>query len=202
MYTWSVHSRNNAKHKMTLPITIRGSNKIEKNMNKNSIKRKRRETQRNKNKMCIQNTLWSIRSNIIFGFVLTFVLIIYRLFYCKKKKTIDLFCLLLIFETALMLFDLLLRPTRSGHIEIGSITKRCYDSDASCNCCCTLILRFHSIRCTVFVYVYACAPYIYLNVFGCICVTMTKYYYTLSTVSFQFQSYVPSVYVFVYHSLP
>lgn len=37
-----------------------------------------------------------------------------------------------------------LRPTRSGHIEFGSITERCYDSDASSECCSASIFRLHS----------------------------------------------------------
>lgn len=42
--------------------------------------------------------------------------------------------------------SVLLCPTRCGHIEFGSITERCYDSDASRNCCCTSFLRLHLIR--------------------------------------------------------
>lgn len=36
----------------------------------------------------------------------------------------------------------LLPPTWCGHIEFGSITKRCYDSDAFPNCCSTTIFSF------------------------------------------------------------
>lgn len=51
----------------------------------------------------------------------------------------------------------LLCPTRCGHIEFGSITERCYDSDASRNCCFTSILRLHLIRPIVYTFVcYSC----------------------------------------------
>lgn len=55
-------------------------------------------------------------------------------------------CICFCMERKLALYFVVLRPTRSGHIEFDSITKRCYDSDASWNCCSTLILRLHTIR--------------------------------------------------------
>lgn len=55
----------------------------------------------------------------------------------------------------------LLCPTRCGHIEFGSITERCYDSDASRNCCFTSILRLHLIRPIVYTFVcYSCMRFV------------------------------------------